>query len=110
VALLARAQEAHQIVNDLGAVLRYLCFSTMVEPDVMVYPDSGKVGIFDGAAPGGSKEKRTFSKFLREEAESATTRVKSSGAYARRIPVSEEYKQKEATATRFRLLAGPPRS
>jgi uncharacterized cupin superfamily protein len=69
VALPARAQAAHQLVNDSGAVLRYLCFSTMVEPDVMVYPDSGKIGIFGGAAPGGSKEKRTFSKFLREEAE-----------------------------------------
>src|SRR5829696_22534 len=69
VALPARTQAAHQIVNDSGAVLRYLCFSTMVEPDVMVYPDSGKVGIFGGAAPGGPKEKRTFSKFLREEAE-----------------------------------------
>ena len=69
VALPARAQAAHQIVNDSGTVLRYLCFSTMVEPDVMVYPDSGKVGIFGGAAPGGPKEKRTFSKFLREEAE-----------------------------------------
>jgi mannose-6-phosphate isomerase-like protein (cupin superfamily) len=50
VALPARAQAAHQIVNDSGAVLRYLCFSTMVEPDVMVYPDSGKVGIFAGCA------------------------------------------------------------
>ena len=69
VALPARAQAAHQLVNDSGAVLRYLCFSTMVEPDVMIYPDSGKVGIFGGAAPGGSKEKRTFSKFLREEAD-----------------------------------------
>ena len=50
VALPARAQAAHQIVNDSGAVLRYLCFSTMVEPDVMIYPDSGKVGIFAGCA------------------------------------------------------------
>ena len=41
----------------------------MVEPDVMIYPDSGKIGIFGGAAPGGPKEKRTYSKFLREEAE-----------------------------------------
>jgi hypothetical protein len=32
--------------------------------------------------------------------------VKSSGAHAIRIPVSEGYKYKEATATRFRLLAG----
>jgi uncharacterized cupin superfamily protein len=69
VALPMRAQAAHQHVNDSGAVLRYLCYSTMVEPDVMVYPDSGKVGIFSGAAPGGPKEKRTFSKCLRGEAE-----------------------------------------
>jgi hypothetical protein len=41
----------------------------MVEPEVMVYPDSGKVGVFGGAAPGGPKEERTFSKFLRGDAE-----------------------------------------
>jgi hypothetical protein len=35
-----------------------------VEPDVTGYPDSGKVGIFGGAAPGSPKEERTFSKFL----------------------------------------------
>jgi uncharacterized cupin superfamily protein len=69
VALPARAQAAHEIVNSSEAVLRYLCFSTLVEPDVMVYPDSGKVGIFGGAAPGGRKEERTFSKFLRGDAE-----------------------------------------
>ena len=69
VALPARAEGAHQLVNSSEAVLRYLCFSTMVEPDVMVYPDSGKVGIFGGAAPGGPKEERTFSKFLRGDAE-----------------------------------------
>src|SRR5829696_6862761 len=65
VALPTRAEAAHQIVNDSEVVLRYLCFSTMVEPDVMIYPDSGKVGIFGGAAPGGPKEKRNFNKFLR---------------------------------------------
>jgi uncharacterized cupin superfamily protein len=69
VALPARAEAAHQLVNSSESVLRYLCFSTMIEPDVMVYPDSGKVGIFGGAAPGGRKEKRTFSKFLRGDAE-----------------------------------------
>jgi hypothetical protein len=35
-------------------------------------------------------------------------RAKSSGAYARRSLVSEEYKQKEATATRFHILADSP--
>jgi hypothetical protein len=33
-------------------------------------------------------------------------RAKSSGAHARRSSVSEGYKQKEATATRFCLPAG----
>ena len=69
VALPARAEAAHQLITSSESVLRYLCFSTMIEPDVMVYPDSGKVGIFGGAAPGGSKEMRTFSKFLRGDAE-----------------------------------------
>jgi hypothetical protein len=41
----------------------------MIEPDVMVYLDSGKVGIIGGAAPGGPKEERTWSKFLRADAE-----------------------------------------
>jgi uncharacterized cupin superfamily protein len=69
VALPVGADGAHQLVNSSGAALRYLCFSTMVEPDVMVYPDSGKVGVFGGSAPGGPKEERTYAKFLREDAE-----------------------------------------
>lgn len=69
VALLAGEEGAHQLTNDSDAVLRYLCFSTMIAPDVMVYPDSNKVGIFGGAAPGGRKEERTFSRFLRGDAE-----------------------------------------
>jgi len=69
VALPARAEAAHQLINSSESVLRYLCFSTMIEPDVMVYPDSGKVGIFGGAAPGGPKGKRTFSKYLRGDVE-----------------------------------------
>ncbi len=69
VALPATAEGAHQLINTSEEVLRYLCFSTMVEPDVTVYPDSGKIGIFGGAAPGGPNEQRTFSKFLRGDAE-----------------------------------------
>jgi uncharacterized cupin superfamily protein len=60
---------AHQIINTSDRPLRYLCFSTMIEPDAMVYPDSNKIGLFAGSAPGGSKEKRTVSKFLRADAE-----------------------------------------
>jgi uncharacterized cupin superfamily protein len=65
----AAKEGAHQLVNTSDSILRYLCFSTMVEPDVMIYPDSGKIGAFIGAAPGGPKEKRTLSKFLKGDAE-----------------------------------------
>lgn len=41
----------------------------MIDPDVIVYPDSGKVGIFVGSAPDGSKEMRTLHKYLRDDAE-----------------------------------------
>ena len=61
------AEGAHQLVNTSEKTLRYLCFSTMVEPDVSVYPDSGKVGVVVGAAPGGPKEKRTLSGLFRQE-------------------------------------------
>ena len=63
----ASAVAAHQLINTSGEILRYLCFSTMAEPDAMVYPDSGKVGIFVGAAPGGPNEKRVLSGFFKEE-------------------------------------------
>jgi len=69
VALSARESGAHQIFNTSNEPLRYLCFSTMVEPDIVVYPDSEKIGLFLGAAPGGPKEKRTLHKYLRNDAE-----------------------------------------
>lgn len=62
----ARVEGAHQLLNTSDSVLRYLCFSTMVEPDVTVYPDSGKVGVFVGAAPGGPKEDRVIKELFRE--------------------------------------------
>jgi hypothetical protein len=37
----------------------------MIEPDILAYPDSGKVGVFAGAAPGGSKQHRTLNAFFR---------------------------------------------
>ncbi|MEO0818957.1 MAG: cupin domain-containing protein [Pseudomonadota bacterium] len=40
-----------QIENTSGADLRYLAISTQDAPDVVVYPDSGKTGIFAGKAP-----------------------------------------------------------
>ena len=39
---------AHQIINSSDKPLRYLCFSTMIEPAAMIYPDSNKIGLFAG--------------------------------------------------------------
>lgn len=60
---------AHQVVNTGDEELRYLCFSTMVEPEVSIYPDSDMIGVFAGAPPGGDKEQRTLTKYLRGDAE-----------------------------------------
>lgn len=59
---------AHQLRNDGAGPLRYLLFSTMAEPDISVYPDSGKVGLFAGSAPGGPPEARILEGFLRRDA------------------------------------------
>jgi uncharacterized cupin superfamily protein len=42
---------AHQIINDSQAPLRYLAVSTMVLPEVVEYPDSGKI-VASAGTPG----------------------------------------------------------
>lgn len=64
VALPADDRGAHRVMNDGSEPLRYVMLSTMIEPDVAVYPDSGKIGVFAGAPPGGSGE-RTVGGFYR---------------------------------------------
>lgn len=51
----------HQIINDGDMDLKYLCVSTMEEPDIVMMPDSGKVNIMAGSPPGGEKSARTLS-------------------------------------------------
>ncbi|MBT8422177.1 MAG: cupin domain-containing protein [Gammaproteobacteria bacterium] len=38
-------QHAHVLVNDSDNDLIYLCMSTMIMPEVVHYPDSGKLGV-----------------------------------------------------------------
>ena len=64
VALPAGPGNAHQICNRSDSELVFLCVSTMREPDIIVYPDSAKVGLFAGAAPGGPPQELTLRKFL----------------------------------------------
>lgn len=51
-------ETAHQIINTGKSELKYLSVSTMEDPDICEYPDSGKINIMVGAAPGGDKSKR----------------------------------------------------
>ena len=44
--------KAHQLLNSSDAELRYLAISTMIEPDIAEYPDSGKRAMIAGAPPG----------------------------------------------------------
>jgi uncharacterized cupin superfamily protein len=46
-------QGAHQIANRSDATVRFLAFSTSGEPDVVLQPDSGKVGAFERRPDGG---------------------------------------------------------
>ena len=57
---------AHRIDNRGPAPLRYLAISTMIEPEVVVYPDSNKVAAMAGSPPGGDPSKRpVFDLYLR---------------------------------------------
>lgn len=51
----AELELAHQLINSGAAPLRYLCFSTMKLPEIVRYPDSGKLGMMT-AAQGAPKD------------------------------------------------------
>ena len=66
VALPVGREGAHRISNDGDDPLRYLALSTMAEPDVTVYPDSGKIGVYAGSPPGGD-DPRTVEGYYRRD-------------------------------------------
>jgi uncharacterized cupin superfamily protein len=68
VMLPADESGAHRVVNDTDDPLRYLAISTMNDPDVTVYPDMEKVGVFAGSPPGGRGE-RTVSGYYETDSE-----------------------------------------
>jgi Uncharacterized conserved protein, contains double-stranded beta-helix domain len=53
----ADSSGGHRVINDSDGRLRYLMLSTMTEPDVTVYPDSEKFGVYVGSPPGGREER-----------------------------------------------------
>ncbi|MGA9875068.1 MAG: cupin domain-containing protein [Solirubrobacteraceae bacterium] len=44
---------AHQLVNRTQETVRFLSISTSGEPDIVIYPDSGKLGAFERLPQGG---------------------------------------------------------
>jgi uncharacterized cupin superfamily protein len=69
IALPRGREHAHRIDNRSQRAFKYLCFSTMIEPDIAVYMDSHKVGFFAGSAPGGPKAKRRLTAVFRRDTE-----------------------------------------
>ena len=63
----ADASGGHRVINDSEGPLRYLAVSTMTEPDVTVYPDSEKFGVYVGSPPGG-REERTLEGYYEQDA------------------------------------------
>lgn len=58
---------AHRVINDGEEVLRYLAISTMRDPDVTVYPDSDRIGVFAGSAPGSTDTRDVHGYYRRED-------------------------------------------
>ena len=65
IALVA-GPNAHRLDNDGDRDLVYLCISTQHSTDLCVYPDSGKIGVFGGAGPGGDAAQRYVTGFFRK--------------------------------------------
>lgn len=59
---------AHQLINRSDRPARFLMVSTMLQPEVLEYPDSNKVGFMVGAPPG-KGDQGGLKAFLRRDAE-----------------------------------------
>jgi len=59
--------EPHQIINSSESDLTYICVSTMLEPEVVTYPESEKIGVIAGSPPGRVDNKDGVFKFVRED-------------------------------------------
>jgi uncharacterized cupin superfamily protein len=57
-------ETAHLMTNTSDGTLRYLCISTMIVPEVALYPDSDKIGVLAGVPPGGPPDPLALRCFL----------------------------------------------
>jgi len=61
------ASSAHQIANTGGGELRYLAFSTRLDPDITEYPDSKKFAVASMIPPSGGMAAAKFSYLGRKD-------------------------------------------
>lgn len=66
IAIPPGAEYAHQVINSSEKPLIFLCYSTMIHPDVVEYPDSKKIGVTAGVAPGGDSQKLKLKGYYRK--------------------------------------------
>ena len=52
------AEKAHQLINTSASELRYLSISSLEQPEVAEYPDSGKFGVYSVTAAGAASLQR----------------------------------------------------
>ena len=69
VACLVGPEGAREVWATGEETFRYLVISEMKHPEIAEYPETGKVGLFAGSAPGGDREARTLGAFLDRSAE-----------------------------------------
>ena len=67
IATPAGPKHAHQLINNSQSPLKFLAVSTMEQPEVVEYPDSDKIGMLAGSAPGDSKGRRDIMFIAREQ-------------------------------------------
>ena len=60
VSFLRGEEGAHQILNRSAGPVRFLALSTTDAPDIVVYPDSNKVGCYDRRREGGGLRELHF--------------------------------------------------
>ncbi|MDX1661170.1 MAG: cupin domain-containing protein [Gemmatimonadota bacterium] len=56
---------AHGLINTGDGMLEYFAVSTMIEPEVIEYPDSDKIYAMVGAPPGGDPKRRVIDRIFR---------------------------------------------
>lgn len=61
-------ETAHQLIASEDGELRYLVISTMMQPEVCEYPDSGKFIVMSGSPPGGGNPEQRLLHFVGRKA------------------------------------------